>query len=410
MAHDWNEIEEAAEARAEARASTNLFVTPSRPIPDRSIPPPIAPVPTSHGPPLSPSRSPFRSVPSPSPAPTETPDVTLQDPGFGYQDLPENALNEHRLHDQDGLHDFLPLWPEPIPPVLKNAPLSGELSGLISDQSTADLSFLERFIYTVALTLDSVGVARDKTEYALKAMNTVAQLTQIKARKDCTCNNHQEIISDSPAETLATARRRLAVELPTIAHPCCPNPACREVVYERTNMSTSKLVLNQLTKCPRCELDWSPITGQMPSTFPRLPLVSEIERVLSYPGVEQVAFNWRERRRINTQLSERLYPGLKIYRDQTDGTMIDSLLNPAGLRVDQTENDGIQEIFLNLSIDWLNQRSSSFAPGYSVGPILVQMANLPQESRALQAMIMCVGMTPGKILPCGSNIDLMLIV
>lgn len=64
-----------------------------------------------------------------------------------------------------GLHDFRSLWPHSIPNILKNGPLSGDLSGLISDQAMSDLPFVERFIYTIVLTLEGSGVPRCSVEW-----------------------------------------------------------------------------------------------------------------------------------------------------------------------------------------------------------------------------------------------------
>jgi hypothetical protein len=370
-------------------------------------PPPAPPEPEE--PEMRPISPQSEGVDRPFEAPAE---MSLGDHLRAIDDFPENinpdverSSNDHRtdqtgpaLHTAPGLHDMIDIWPNDIPQCLQDSPLSQPLSGLISDQQTADLPFVERFIYTVSLTLEAVGVPRDKTEYALKAMICVANMTLLKARRDFT---DEQIINDSPAQTLKTVRKRMGIDLSTIAHPVCPNKDCQAVLYEITTMSTAAGALQGVEKCPKCGLDWAqPGSTRGPSTpavFPTLPLTSEIERLLAYPGVEELAFNWRERDEVDTQLAKHDYPDLQIYRDQTDGSYLHSLLDPDGNRVDQGPFEGVKEIFVNLSLDWLNINSSSHGPGYSVGPILLQMGNLPQSMRGLQAMVMCCGLTPGKL-------------
>ena len=126
---------------------------------------------------------------------------------------------------------------------------------------------------------------------------------------------------------------------------------------------------------------------------------------MAYPGLEQLVFNWRKHSQVKDRLARQSHPGLKVYSNQTDGTYIHSLLDPSGRRVDEGPFEGTQEIFLNLSLDWLNIQSLAFGPGHAVGPILFQMANLPQAMRGLQAMVMCIGLTPSKLVHRESNTE-----
>jgi hypothetical protein len=226
-------------------------------------------------------------------------------------------------------------------------------------------------------------------------MLIVADLAQIKARRGFTCNITEEVIGESPAQTLRTVCKRMAIDPPIIIHPVCPNSNCREILDTNTAMSGTSAVLQPLSHCPACGQDWTPVGGCISATFPRIPLISGIERLMAYPGVERLTFNWRKQRQIEARFMERSYAGLKIYRDQADGTYLHSLLGPEGNRMDEGPFGDTKEIFLNLSLDWLNVRSSAFGPGYAVGPIILQMANLPQALRGLQAMVTCVGLTPG---------------
>ena len=150
-------------------------------------------------------------------------------------------------------------------------------------------------------------------EYALKAMFTVADLTQIKAQRGCTCKITEQVISDSPAQTLCTVWKRMGINLRTISHPVCPNGDCREIIYSNTTMSTASSALQELSKCTACGLDWTPVGGHTPATFPRVPLLSGIGRVMAYPGVEQLVFNWRKRSQVKDQLARQSHPGLKVY-------------------------------------------------------------------------------------------------
>lgn len=393
MAHECHRIEVAQRAEASAaraKAAREAREAEAAPQPD--------------GPPNTPQPPLPDASPTPS-SPLLDPSVTLASAMEAIEnsgmDQPPDEGDWGPLHHGPGLQDLIDLWPDDIPPSLKTCPLVGDLSGLIADTMTGDMPFVERFISTIALTLEAMGTSRKICELALNAMTTVAELTLFKARRGCSCDrpDPDDILSESPPATIKTARKRLGVDLPTIAHPTCPNPACHEVLYEKVDMSTASSVLASLDKCPKCSLNWSLNDGgQTPLSFPRVPLMAEIERLVAYPGVEDLVLNWAERARTDAQISERLYPGEKIYRDQTDGTYLQSLRDPAGNTLDQRQNNGILDIFVNLSIDWLSIRASPFSPKYSVGPILLQLANVPQELRALQAMIMCVGLTPGTLV------------
>lgn len=224
-------------------------------------------------------------------------------------------------------------------------------------------------------------------------------MTQIKATSPYRSEEDpplESLLSETVARTLRTIRARMGVDSPIISHPVCPNTACHEILYDRVDMAGDRRTLESFTNCPACGLDWSPITGQTPLNFTRVPLVAELEHIFAYPGMEDDALNWRERRENNARSAGELYPDMRIYRDQLDGDHIGTLLDPDGNPADAPPIDGVSTLFVNLSIDWLNKRASPFAPSYSIGPILLQLANLPAKSRGRQALIMCNGMTPGE--------------
>lgn len=121
--------------------------------------------------------------------------------------------------------------------------------------------------------------------------------------------------------------------------------------------------------------------------YPRQTLISELERVLSVPGVEDACFTDRR----SNRKRDRLILGTKIFRRQSDGDLWN--IKSSSGEVIGAETDTIR---LNLIVDWYQTSRTTFAHSNSNGPILAHIANLPSQARGKMIMRLILGITPGK--------------
>jgi hypothetical protein len=119
--------------------------------------------------------------------------------------------------------------------------------------------------------------------------------------------------------------------------------------------------------------------------FPRQTLVSQLERVLSVPGIESACFKNRESDRADDLAKFRT----RIYRHQSDGELWD-IRSVAG----DTLRGNDDTIRLNIIVDeYLTSRTGSIN---SNGPILAHIANLPSQARGNMVLTLVLGITPGE--------------
>lgn len=130
--------------------------------------------------------------------------------------------------------------------------------------------------------------------------------------------------------------------------------------------------------------------------------------MLKVPGVED-ALERRSQRRAqrydeDRRIREREAGYNKVYREQDDGEAWDRLLGSDGVPFDQPRDGGALSVRLNLGVDWANPNSNRSSPQSSMGPITLQIADLPNRMRSSFACMLLVGVTPGPKEPLGPNL------
>jgi hypothetical protein len=291
-----------------------------------------------------------------------------------------------------GLFDIIKRWPTSIPNIIANPSKNALVTDYILGSMMDDVPFLERMIQMHTLHLAAANVPRNTVEYTLKTLINVVDTCQKKARM--IDPDSEPLLSDSPAQTLRTIRHQTGSKPPIMVYPVCPNLNCNELLYDLRSPTSFYDGKGLPPNCPQCGQDIRPIIGKPVADFPVISLKHELEGVLAHPGIEELTFNWQERRRITEQLDHHRHPGLKIYRDQWSGTHLDTILGPSGnpLLLDTD----VPVIYVNLFLDWVNLRSSMASPGQSIGHIGLQVVNIPQGLRSVQSLILLLGIIPGK--------------
>jgi hypothetical protein len=321
----------------------------------------------------------------------------------GYQALPYPAPIEHPL-----LHDFLSEWPTPIPDTIANpASILPESYGFSARPPRSGMSFMDLYLGIHAATLSALQVPRSIVEFSLKTSIRFATLMMDTCRAALSPRNspgedeHEELLKSS-VTTLKSVKKRLGLEVPLICHPVCPNSDCHEVFYDLLTMESSRKLLPAV--CPACDSHLRE-EGKEDATlvckwFNRIPLNYELERILAYPGVEAEIFSWKARKAANVDI-ENLPEGIKIYREQFDGEYWKSLLDPDGRPLSESDDNVIHT---NFSIDWFNANHGIHMRAYSMGPLVLEIADLPPSLRARQPLLACLGITPGPEEPKAANL------
>lgn len=306
------------------------------------------------------------------------------------------------------LHDYLDDWPYDIPSVLVNPWDTEPLSDYIGlDQVQDSTTFMERLIYTYAILIEAAGAARTLIHFFLRGALNLVDSTRLMVNSDA-----PSLLSDSPAQTLRTVHRKTGTYVPNIVHPVCPNMLCHEVLYDVTSpvsysaVGSARLPANLPLNCPACGQVMDGEKGNVPLDFSRIPLRYQLERVLAHPGMEDLAFNWQDRRQLAVRWDEATCPAESILHDQWDGEVLERILGPDGnpLLHDPPRPGDVPVIYLNLYLDWVNRSSSMMSTPYSVGHISLQIVNFPQGLRSVQSMIMPIGIIPGMYLCAHCNL------
>lgn len=368
-----------------------------------------------------------------SPPPLDSPDSALDPPDIidvmqgprsilnpVYQALPYPvAITNPKLHD------FLSQWPIPIPDIIANpASILPESYGFRSRPLRPETSFVDLYLNVHAATLSALQVPRAVVEFSLKTSIRFAQLMIDTCRPTALrpsgetpmpIGNGQlptisepdasDALSDILQETVVTLRsveRRLGLEVPIICHPVCPDSDCHEVFYDLLTMDQAKMGLP--TNCPNCggnlRENGSVDANLICKWFNRIPLKYELERIFAYPGVESEFFDWKRRKRAAFR-TDNLPSGIKIFAEQFDGDYWQSLLDSHGNRL---SDDDADVAHFNFSIDWFNANSGLHTRAYSMGPLVLELADLPPSLRARQPLLACVGITPGPEEPKAANL------
>ena len=121
------------------------------------------------------------------------------------------------------------------------------------------------------------------------------------------------------------------------------------------------------------------------------------------PGVEHAIERQEERKAKRDAEDSKIFGGVDkgysfVLREQDDGSSWNNRPK-AG-----TWLASALDLTLNLAVDWASPFSSRSSGSYSLGPISLQIANLPTQLRASFACTLLTGITPGPKSPLAKNL------
>lgn len=325
------------------------------------------------------------------------------------------------------LHDFWDQWPFEVANTIANpaAILPNDFGFESGPYVGSPPNFVELYLAIQAATLTALHVPRSIAVFILKSAIQFTRLIVEKCQElgsdhtilridiPSTSSSESQSLTETASLTkelvgncrvsMESVDKRLGLNVPLICHAVCPNEDCQEVFHQYLTKEAARQKLN--THCSACgtELREDGKEGKQLKCkwFPRIPLKYELERILAHAGVEEACFSWKTRR--DTQPSfDNLPNGIKLYQEQYDGSYWNSVLGPTGKNISQEDKGDV--IYVNFSIDWFNANHGIHQKKYSLGPIVLEIANLPPELRPRQPLLACVGITPGPGEPRAANL------
>lgn len=296
----------------------------------------------------------------------------------------------------NGLHDFIDLFPYTSDASLYSHPTSDRLC---LDPPTMYLELAFYFVFMTAKTTWNLPVRA--MNYLFQSMWLLLGLAyglgkrRHQLRQGYEWNtapvagigldrHENELFAGyalRPALTLETAAKRSGSNYNILYHPSCSRKNCRFVYHDITRREEFDRAGDVCKGCSKPFVEDNKRSHLV--EFPRQSLLTELERVLSMPGVERLCFSYQSRRTGDTIN--------KVYREQWDGASWPALA-PDGRIIDETQVDVIH---LNLSTDYYEPNYSNRAQPASIGPISAQIANLPNALRGRMQMNLLLGVTPG---------------
>lgn len=345
------------------------------------------------------------------------PEEDLEQPGPISEDTSEDPAPLKNLKNDFsnaalGLHDFvtelLVEVPDAIPEQLL-LPLTG-----VDRPQMAEMTFLERSLYAMlnavasnwsaerramdallsaiwALMAYAIGlgvrrvtgrVAGDAESWKEADFNAGARYPD-RALQSLMKSAMPGMTTHLPARTMATAQNRLGRPPTILVHPCCPYYECQRVYYHLDGPDQLSAIGEA---CPFCQKPFEEGADKSVLLFPRQTLVSELERVLSIPGIEASCF---QNRRSDLSADQAEY-GTRVRRHQCDGDLW-NIIGPDGTKFGDSD-----VIRINLIVDWYQTIRTSFGGTNSNGPLLGHIANLPSQARGNMAFTLVLGITPGE--------------
>ena len=179
--------------------------------------------------------------------------------------------------------------------------------------------------------------------------------------------HHQQ--SSSIPKSQRAAFKKLQFDSDIVVHPVCPDHDCHEVYHHIGEHSQFDLLPDM---CPMCQAPLRRGKQMLALAFARRTVRQEMESLLALPDIE---------------------------------AHILALHPPAA----HEDGDSMPTIRLNFSIDWMNPNSFRSGPSFSLGPISMQVLDLPTRLRANLRHTLIVGLTPGPKEPRGINLHKFLI-
>ncbi|ODN90228.1 hypothetical protein L198_06246 [Cryptococcus wingfieldii CBS 7118] len=185
-----------------------------------------------------------------------------------------------------------------------------------------------------------------------------------------------------------------------IVNPKCPTKECQATFFDIADADELRKVPEA---CPECQTplkDGQKFIGQH---FPRQSLQAALEYLFSIEGIERLVEDQELLRKQQDERDKANPPSYlkdanigKIYRHQLDG----ECYQQGGATADVHQR-GCLVLTINIHIDWADPSKSRNRLPHSMGPILCQLADLPNQYRSKSTFAMLMGITPAPNEPPG---------
>ena len=331
-------------------------------------------------------------------------------------------VDAQALRALNSQQDLIRLWPYAIPQYLLKSPYYGDQPNPHHTlrQQPSHSALLERILPLLGHNLSALWHSpRRAVEHMLQVTSSAIRLAERAMHerdRDWIMHELPEAMTDERLQrmddalnpitrnavapkTLGTALKSLGVDDSLVVHPMCRNHDCSEVFYSIVRREDFG-VLAPL--CPSCSTPTRNAVGKLEILqFARRSLVLELETVMRVPGLEDAVELRGERKSKRDAEDESMAGGAtwgRVYRQQDDGDAWGSRTsaNPALASALSME--------VNLGIDWANPSSNRSAASDSMGPISLQIADLPAQLRSSFSCLLLVGITPGPKQPAARNL------
>ena len=328
------------------------------------------------------------------------------------------------LSDHAPPRDLLPLWPYPLPDYLLHPSYTGEHPPPPVPSAPSSISYFSFILLCLAhafsgtfnvpqravgLFLDVISIAihwirqQDYRRYreAYHQLHPFPNSEDLQVLDRLNPSNEPRQVPS----TLNGVLHLLEVDQDLIIHPQCPRQTCHQVFYDIVSPKDFKKLPEV---CPACGHILRPKGKFDALHFGRRTIKQELEVVFKVPGVEDAiakrSQRREQRRREDEEASRNVGGYSKVYREQDDGEAWDSLNGSDGAPFERPRTDGELAIRLNLGIDWANPNSNRASAQSSMGPITLQIADLPNRMRSSFPCMLVVGVTPGPKETLGRNL------
>lgn len=340
-------------------------------------------------------------------------------------DLPPIVVDDVDSDHDNRLMGLLSRWPTKIPECLipsysgrHESPYRLDFE-LFSDSPLATMPLLYNVLAAFIVMLTAfAGIAQRFGDMTRAIVEVIIKLAITEDRKamrasvleaaDLPEPQRRKVLEllDRPIETSASELQKnvksvykhLDINPTLIVNPKCPTKDCQATLFQITN---SEGLVDLPDKCHECNTPLKEAGKVMAQFFPRQSLQSALEHLFSINGVERLVEQQQILREQQDERDRQLgCPGYmrearpgKIYRHQLDG----ECYRQDGLQRER----GCLVLTINISLDYADPSRSRNRSPRSMGPILCQLADLPNQYRSRLSFMMIMGITPAPNEPPG---------